>query len=195
MVLCLVRGRTLPRYLWLQSSRVSVGIAPPLAHGLCILPWEHRTPLTTKLYGCKQELEKTTSLNSQTTLICSFFLSATACRNCVIRSICAIHTTCCWDIKLFLLLCSQLDLWGSPVFVRFLRICLFLNPTIEVVTFFLHGWTSSNQETNIFMALVHFDIYIVQVQVPVVHTFCSSARLQGHWVVPLLSPTHPKELQ
>ena len=34
----------------------------------------------------------------------------------------------------------KLYLWGSPSLVRFLRMWPFLNPTIEVVTFRLHGW-------------------------------------------------------
>ena len=33
----------------------------------------------------------------------------------------------------------QLHLWGSPFWVRFLRMRPFFNPTIEVVTFRLHG--------------------------------------------------------
>ena len=41
---------------------------------------------------------------------------------------------------LLLLLHSQLYLWGSPVLVRFLPMWPFSNPTIEVVTFRLHGW-------------------------------------------------------
>ena len=46
---------------------------------------------------------------------------------------------------LFLLLCSKLDLWGSPFLVRFcvrdgfFFFFFFLNPTIEVVTFRLRG--------------------------------------------------------
>ena len=43
-------------------------------------------------------------------------------------------------IRILLLLRSQLSLSGSPFLVRFLRICPFLNPTIEVVTFRLRGW-------------------------------------------------------
>ena len=34
----------------------------------------------------------------------------------------------------------QLYLWGSPLWVRFLRMWPFFNPTIKVVTFRLHGW-------------------------------------------------------
>ena len=34
----------------------------------------------------------------------------------------------------------QLDLWGSPYWVKFVHIWPFFNPTIEVVTFRLHGW-------------------------------------------------------
>ena len=34
----------------------------------------------------------------------------------------------------------QLYLWGSPLWVRFLRMWRFFNPTIKVVTFRLHGW-------------------------------------------------------
>ena len=41
---------------------------------------------------------------------------------------------------LLLLLRSQLDLSGSPFQVRFLHMWPFFNPTIEVVTFRLHGW-------------------------------------------------------
>ena len=33
-----------------------------------------------------------------------------------------------------------LDLWGSPFWAIFLRMWPFFNPTIEVVTFCLHGW-------------------------------------------------------
>ena len=40
---------------------------------------------------------------------------------------------------LLLLLRSQLYLWGTPLWVRFLRMCPFFNPTIEGVTFLLHG--------------------------------------------------------
>ena len=40
----------------------------------------------------------------------------------------------------FLRLRSQLYLWGSPFWVRFLRVWPFLNPAIEVVTFRLRGW-------------------------------------------------------
>ena len=35
----------------------------------------------------------------------------------------------------------QLDLWGSPCLVRFLRMWPFFNPTIKVVTFRLRGCT------------------------------------------------------
>ena len=34
----------------------------------------------------------------------------------------------------------QLYLWGSPFWVRFVRMQLVFNPTIEVVTFHLHRW-------------------------------------------------------
>ena len=34
----------------------------------------------------------------------------------------------------------QLYLWGSPLWVRFLRMWPFFNPTIKVVTFRLRGW-------------------------------------------------------
>ena len=34
----------------------------------------------------------------------------------------------------------QLDLWGSPFWVRFLRIWPIFNQTVEVVTFRLRGW-------------------------------------------------------
>ena len=43
-------------------------------------------------------------------------------------------------VLLLLLLCSQLYLWGSPFWVRFLCMWPFFNPTIEVVTFHLCGW-------------------------------------------------------
>ena len=39
-----------------------------------------------------------------------------------------------------LLLHSQLYLWGSPFWVRFLHMWSFFNPTIEEVTFRLNGW-------------------------------------------------------
>ena len=39
-----------------------------------------------------------------------------------------------------LLLHSQLYLWGSPFWLRFLHMWPFFNPTIEVVTFRLCGW-------------------------------------------------------
>ena len=39
-----------------------------------------------------------------------------------------------------LLLHSQLYLWGSPFWMRFLCVWPFSNPTIEVVTFRLRGW-------------------------------------------------------
>ena len=42
LVPCFVRGRTLALYLWLQSSRFSVGVASSLAHGPYVLPCEHR---------------------------------------------------------------------------------------------------------------------------------------------------------
>ena len=42
----------------------------------------------------------------------------------------------------FLFFCvPQLDLWGSPVLVRFLHMGLFFNPTIEVAMFCLSGLT------------------------------------------------------
>ena len=41
----------------------------------------------------------------------------------------------------FFLFCfPQLDLWGSPFWVRFLHMWLFFKPTIEVVIFRLRGW-------------------------------------------------------
>ena len=39
-----------------------------------------------------------------------------------------------------LLLHSQLYLWSSPFWVRFLRMWPFFKPTIEVVIFHLRGW-------------------------------------------------------
>ena len=48
-----------------------------------------------------------------------------------------------------LLLCSQLDLWGSPFWVRFLLIWLFFNPTMEVVTFRLRRYTIVNNINTI----------------------------------------------
>ena len=39
-----------------------------------------------------------------------------------------------------LLLHSQLYVWGSPSWERFLHMWVFLNPATEVVTFCLHGW-------------------------------------------------------
>ena len=39
------------------------------------------------------------------------------------------------QVFLLLLLRSQLHLWGSPFWVRFLCMWLFFNPTIEIVTF------------------------------------------------------------
>ena len=45
------------------------------------------------------------------------------------------------NIFFFLFFCiPQLYLWGSPFWVRFLRMWPFFNSTIEVVTFRLHGW-------------------------------------------------------
>ena len=41
------------------------------------------------------------------------------------------------DLLLLLLLCSQLYLWGSPFWVRFLRMLPIFNPSIEVVIFHL----------------------------------------------------------
>ena len=57
------------------------------------------------------------------------------------------HTTlstvfmcCCNGLTYFLLLLhSQLYLWGSPFWARLLHMWPFFNPTIEVVTFRLHG--------------------------------------------------------
>ena len=44
-------------------------------------------------------------------------------------------------VAFFFFFCvPQLYLWGSPFLVRFWRMWPFLNPTIEVVTFCLHGW-------------------------------------------------------
>ena len=46
-----------------------------------------------------------------------------------------------WGSPFFFFFCvPQLYLWGSPFLVRFLCTWLFFNPTIEVVTFRLHGW-------------------------------------------------------
>ena len=48
-----------------------------------------------------------------------------------------IHNNC----DIFFSLCvPKLHLWGSPFWVRFLRMWLFIYPTIEVVTFHLLGW-------------------------------------------------------
>ena len=47
---------------------------------------------------------------------------------------------CCVYKCYVLLLHSQLYLLGLPFWVRFLRMWLFFNPTIEVVTFSLRGW-------------------------------------------------------
>ena len=41
---------------------------------------------------------------------------------------------------LLLLLHFQVDLWASSYWVRFLHVGPFINPTIEEVTFCLHGW-------------------------------------------------------
>ena len=56
----------------------------------------------------------------------------------------------CWNwlaqhqfllLLLFVFFCvPQLYLWGSPLWVRFLRMWPFSNPTIKVVTFRLRGW-------------------------------------------------------
>ena len=43
-------------------------------------------------------------------------------------------------IFFFFFCVPQLYLWGSPISLRFLRMWPFLNPTIEVVTFYLRGW-------------------------------------------------------
>ena len=45
-----------------------------------------------------------------------------------------------WCVLFFLLLRSQLCLWGSLFLVRFLHMWLFFNPTMEVAAFRLHGW-------------------------------------------------------
>ena len=51
------------------------------------------------------------------------------------------HTECACFLLLFFCFCvPQLYLWASPFWVRFLRMWPFFNPTIEVVTFHLHGW-------------------------------------------------------
>ena len=42
-------------------------------------------------------------------------------------------------VHFFFFYVSQLCLWGS-FWVRFLHMCPFFNPTIEVVPFHLHGW-------------------------------------------------------
>ena len=48
-----------------------------------------------------------------------------------------VHT----NVLLFFFFCvPQLYLWGSPFWVRFLRMWPSFNPTIEVVTFRLRGW-------------------------------------------------------
>ena len=57
--------------------------------------------------------------------------------------ICLKNWTCCHttiEVTDLLLLCSQLYLWGSPFWVRFLHVWPFFHPTIEVVKFHLHGW-------------------------------------------------------
>ena len=43
-------------------------------------------------------------------------------------------------LMLLLLLCSQPYLWGSQFWVRFICMWPVFNPTIEVVTFHLHGY-------------------------------------------------------
>ena len=50
------------------------------------------------------------------------------------------------NLLLLLFLRSQLYLWDSPVLVRFLRMWLFFNPAIEVVTYRLHGCITSQCE-------------------------------------------------
>ena len=42
--------------------------------------------------------------------------------------------------QFFFFCVPQLHLWGSPLLVRFLPMWPFLNPTIAVVPFRLHGW-------------------------------------------------------
>ena len=49
-----------------------------------------------------------------------------------------IRSKCNWWFFFFCV--PQLYLWGSPLWVRFLRMWLFFNPTIKVVTFRLRGW-------------------------------------------------------
>ena len=72
----------------------------------------------------------------------------------------------------FFFIIPQLDLWGSPFWVRFLRMWPFLNPTSEVVTFHLlwmvhagyvfvasihpsRTWTSGSFESVWWKAYVH----------------------------------------
>ena len=59
--------------------------------------------------------------------------------------VCVLDTTCDLFKQIFLFFgwffcVPQLYLWGSPLWVRFLRMWLFFNPTIKVVTFRLRGW-------------------------------------------------------
>ena len=49
-----------------------------------------------------------------------------------------VHTAFCFVLVFFCI--PQLYLWGSPLWVRFLRMWPFFNPTIKVVTFRLRGW-------------------------------------------------------
>ena len=50
------------------------------------------------------------------------------------------YACCPFKAYLLLLLCAQRYFQGSPIWVRFLHMWQFFNPTIEVVTFHLHGW-------------------------------------------------------
>ena len=51
-------------------------------------------------------------------------------------------------LLLLLLLLSQLYLWASSIWVRFLRMWLFFNPTIEVVTFHFCGYNYDNLDDD-----------------------------------------------
>ena len=80
-------------------------------------------PLTTKLYGCKQELETMDSFSSWVALI----VKPVNAKKCAYALVHSIHIVC-MCFFLLLLLCSQLHLgWDFCMWPLF-------NPTIEVVT-------------------------------------------------------------
>ena len=144
---------------WLSIHRTSacwsVLTGPRSSYSLiltCPHSYAHKHKYSRKICVCPQSFKYSQKVYMSFSLSLRTFLTHSFLLHNPFLSLVFCDRGCVNLYHLLLLLRSQLCLCGSPFLVRFLGMWLFLNPTLEVITFHLHGWCVCGR---VFVAVIH----------------------------------------